>query len=463
MSRIILCLFTSSTVLWRASSLAIFLEVTPASAINAFLFLSSSSCSFSYFDTLSLKQLSTLSFSSLFLASSNLSFICVSCISFNSLRFSAMLFDPRLVSNIVPDSFSPPTGSVSAVVSASVIVLFDSGALSVWGRAAEEEVGASSAAVVSSASKGSAKRAKNSATDWLRSGSFAIAGSDSATSFTEGWSTVSTAEGWSVKTDTLVPSRFRRLNDWDTWPPSSRFCSTPACVDPGGDCCSGCDSRDASRSLITKSGVRWWWWAPFPTVGRLSWSGTILDLGQGTILGQGRGTLGAAAPCVGAVADGEDGGCIGRSGNEWWWHRCTSRPLPREIRWNGAVAVVSGVAEMLSEVRVECNMSVGVDIDGCVGVVVLPWTPMLMPTGTLVAASSTAGPMVVEASTSEKFKELLTSASGAIAPFWSCFHFSGWVLTDNFFLRLIILNTSAQFNFWETFTFQLIFPEINLQ
>ena len=111
-------------------------------------------------------------------------------------------------------------------------------------------------------------------------------------------------------------------------------------------------------------------------------------------------SLGAAGPDAG-----------GRSGNQWWWQRCTGRPRPREIRWKGAVSVAG--------VRADSNISLSLVGDGRVGVAVVG--PLrLMPAGTLgMGRDSCAGvglftapPMLAEVSASEK---LLTSDSGVIA------------------------------------------------
>ena len=114
----------------------------------------------------------------------------------------------------------------------------------------------------------------------------------------------------------------------------------------------------------------------------------------------GLGTLGAAVSDAG-----------GRSGNQWWWQRCTGRPRPREIRWNGVVSVA---AKLLAGVRADSNRSLSLVGDGRVGVVVVPLR--LMPAGTLeMGRDSCAGvgsfiaAMNVELSASEKFSESFTS------------------------------------------------------
>ena len=116
------------------------------------------------------------------------------------------------------------------------------------------------------------------------------------------------------------------------------------------------------------------------------------------------------------------GAAGGRSGNQWWWQRCTGRPRPREIRWNGVVSVISVAGNLLADKRANSNISLSLVGDGRVGVVAV--VPLrLMPAGTLgMGRDSCAGgglftapPMLDEVSASEKFSEFSTSDSGVIA------------------------------------------------
>ena len=119
-------------------------------------------------------------------------------------------------------------------------------------------------------------------------------------------------------------------------------------------------------------------------------AGIARDLGTNLDLGN----LGATGP---------DAGSGERSGNQWWWQRCTSRPLPLEVPWNGAAGVVSVPNVLLADERADRNLSLSA-ISG----VVVP--PRLIPAGTLemgrVSSSGVGlftGPiMAAEASVSEK-------------------------------------------------------------